>query len=153
MGPWRTSADARGGPSVASSSADNRAGAIPAHEVTNDWVDLSVVPELYIADRENKRVQVYNLQGRYLRTFGDAFLNSPSGFAQWGDVLVVAELYARLTVVDTEDNLVGYFGADPDAKEGPGWPERPGWPNALADDGHVETPHLPHPDRFNSPTR
>ena len=50
-------------------------------------------PELYIADRGNKRVQVYDLEGRYLRTFGEDFLNSPSGFAQWGDVLVVAELF------------------------------------------------------------
>jgi hypothetical protein len=49
-------------------------------------------PELYIADRENRRVQVYDLDGRYLRTFGAAFLNSPSGFAVSGDLLVVAEL-------------------------------------------------------------
>ena len=108
-------------------------------------------PELYVADRENKRVQVYDLQGRYLRTFGETFLSSPSGFAQWGDVLVVAELYARLAVLDADDNLVGYIGADPNAKQGQGWPERPGWPNALADDGHVEAHHLPQTDRFNSP--
>jgi hypothetical protein len=106
-------------------------------------------PELYVADRENKRVQVYDLQGRYLRTFGETFLNSPSGFVQWGDVLVVAELYARLAVLDTDDNLVGYLGADPEAKGG--WPERPGWPNALDSDGRAEAPHLPDADRFNSP--
>jgi hypothetical protein len=108
-------------------------------------------PELYIADRENKRVQVYDLRGRYLRTFGETFLNSPSGFAQWGEVLVVAELYARLAVLDAHDNLVGYIGDDPTAKEGQGWPERPGWPNALAHDGHVVAPQLPQPERFNSP--
>ena len=62
-------------------------------------------PELYIADRENKRVQVYDLEGRYLRTFGDGFLNSPSGFAVSDDLLVVAELYSRLAVVDAEDTL------------------------------------------------
>ncbi len=70
-------------------------------------------PELYIADRGNKRVQVYDLDGRYLRTFGEDFLNSPSGFAQWGDVLVVAELFARLVALDSEDHLIGYIGADP----------------------------------------
>jgi sugar lactone lactonase YvrE len=108
-------------------------------------------PELYIADRENRRVQVYDLDGRYLRTFGKTFLNSPSGFARWGEVLVVAELYGRLAVLDADDDLVGYIGADPDAEDGQGWPERPGWPNALDSAGHVEAPHLPHGDRLNSP--
>jgi hypothetical protein len=108
-------------------------------------------PELYIADRENKRVQVYDLEGRYVRTVGAAFLNSPSGFAQWGDALVVAELYSRLALLDQDDELIGYLGDDPKAKDGAGWPERPGWPNALTDDGHVRAPHLAHPDRFNSP--
>jgi hypothetical protein len=106
-------------------------------------------PELYIADRENRRIQVYDLEDRYLRTVGESFLNSPSGFARWGDVLVVAELYGRLAVLDVEDNLVGYIGADPEAEEG--WPGRPGWPNALSDDGHAVAPHLPRHDRFNSP--
>ncbi len=57
-------------------------------------------PELYIADRENKRVQVYDLNGRYVRTFGHGFLNSPSGFAVSHDLLVVAELYSRLAVLE-----------------------------------------------------
>jgi hypothetical protein len=109
------------------------------------------VPELYIADRENKRVQVYDLEGTYLRTIGEAFLNSPSGFAQWGATLVVAELYQRLAVLDIDDNLIGYIGADPDASEGQGWPDRPGWPNALTEDGQAEAPTLPQPERFNSP--
>jgi hypothetical protein len=106
-------------------------------------------PELYIADRENKRVQVYDLDGRYLRTVGEGFLNSPSGFAQWGDVLVIAELYSRLALLDANDRLVGYIGADPNA--GAGWPERPGWPNALGDDGYVQSPHLTDHNWFNSP--
>lgn len=107
------------------------------------------VPELYIADRVNTSVLVYDLDGRYLRTFGEQILNSPSDFAQWGDLLVVAELYGRLTVLDPEDQLLGYIGDDPAAAQG--WPTRPGWPNALTDDGHTEIPHLPRHDRFNSP--
>ena len=108
-------------------------------------------PELYIADRENKRVQVYDLEGRYLRTIGEAFLNSPSGFVQWGDTLGVAELYSRVAVLDADDQLLGYIGDDPDSREERGWPKRPGWPNALTDDGHVQAPHLTDPARFNSP--
>jgi sugar lactone lactonase YvrE len=107
-------------------------------------------PELYIADRGNKRVQVYDLDDRYLRTFGDRFLNSPSGFAQWGDLLVIAELFSRLAALDSDDNLIGYIGADPDADPQPDWPRRPGWPNTLADNGRAVPPQ-PDPDRFNSP--
>ena len=108
-------------------------------------------PELYIADRENKRVQVYNLQGRYVRTFGDTFLNSPSGFAVSGDLLVIAELYSRLAVLTLEDNFVDYVGSSESARTGVGWPDRPGWPNALSSDARVERAHLPAPNEFNSP--
>jgi hypothetical protein len=109
------------------------------------------VPELYIADRINTRVLVYDLNGNYLRSFGEQFLNSPSDFAQWGDLLVVAELYARLAVLDLEDNLLGYIGADPDPAGAQGWPTTPGWPNTLTDDGRTAIPVLPQHDRFNSP--
>jgi DNA-binding beta-propeller fold protein YncE len=102
-------------------------------------------PELYIADRGNRRVQVYDLAGRYLRSLGDGFLNSPSGFVQWGEVLIVAELFARLAVLDNADKLIGYIGVD-DAAAG-----RPGWPNAIADDGRARAPELAEAGRFNSP--
>jgi hypothetical protein len=109
------------------------------------------VPELYIADRINVRVLVYDLDGQYLRTFGETCLNSPSDFAQWGDLLVVAEIYQRLAVLDSDDNLVGYIGADPDPEAERAWPTRPGWPNDLSEDGCAEIPLLPQHDRFNSP--
>jgi sugar lactone lactonase YvrE len=108
-------------------------------------------PELYIADRENKRVQVYDLAGRFLRVVGEGFLNSPSGFAQWGETLVVAELYSRLAVLDADDGLIAYLGADRKAEEGRSWPERPGWPNALGEDGRVESVALSDQDALNSP--
>jgi hypothetical protein len=108
-------------------------------------------PELYIADRINTRVLIYDLDGRHLRSFGEQILNSPSDFAQWGDLLAVAEVYGRVAVLDPEDNLLGYIGADPDPAADQRWPTRPGWPNALAADGRTEIPDLPQRDRFNSP--
>lgn len=108
-------------------------------------------PELYIADRENKRVQVYDLKGRFVRTFGDGFLNSPSGFAVSDDLLVVAELYSRLAIVDAGDRFVCYVGASDSARQGLSWPERPGWPNALTGDARVASAQLPVPYEFNSP--
>ena len=108
-------------------------------------------PELYIADRENKCVQVYDMEGRYLRAFGETFLNSPSGFAVLGDLLVIAELYSRLAVLDADDNFAGYVGSSETAKAGVGWPQRPGWPNALSDDARAMRAHVPVEDGFNSP--
>ncbi len=108
-------------------------------------------PELYIADRENRRVQVYDLEGHYLRTVGASFLNSPSGFAQWGELLVVAELYSRLALLDMDDNLVDYLGADQVSRNGQGWPERPGWPNTLTEDGRAMVPDLHNAEHLNSP--
>ena len=108
-------------------------------------------PELYIADRVNMRVAVYDLDGRFLRSFGEDFLSSPSDFALWGDLLVIAELYGRLAVLDPADNFVGYVGAEPNAPAAQDWPQRPGWPNELAEDGRATAPHLPRRDRFDSP--
>jgi hypothetical protein len=108
-------------------------------------------PELYIADRHNQRVQVYDLQGAYRRTFGDDFLDSPSAFAHWQDFLVIAELYGRLAVLDQDDALVGYIGADPDGPKQQDWPTKPGWPNDLTENGRAQPPQLQHPHRFNSP--
>ncbi len=79
-------------------------------------------PEVWVADRGNARVQVYDTEGHWLRTVGEGFLNSPSAFATDGSNIVVGELFARLAVVDTDDRLVGYLGEDDEAREHPGWP-------------------------------
>jgi sugar lactone lactonase YvrE len=108
--------------------------------------------ELYIADRENRRVQVYDLTGHYVRTVGESFLSSPSGFAQWGDFLVIAELYSRLALLDNQDNLVGYIGDNTPPGEIHTWPNRPGWPNALDWNGRaVAAAHDLDADQLNSP--
>lgn len=101
-------------------------------------------PEVYVADRGNAQVQVYGLDGVFRRSFGNDFLTSPSGFATVGDWLVIAELFAQLAVVDNNDELIGYLGPDPEAKE------RPGWPNALSQRGSTTRPPV-HAGKFNSP--
>lgn len=112
------------------------------HSIVNDRRRSE--PELYVADRSNERIQVYGLDGTFHRSFGSDFLNSPSAFAFLGDRLVVAELFARLAVLDVDDRLVGYLGPDPEARQ------RPGWPNAVAADGTTTRAPL-HAGRFNSP--
>lgn len=101
-------------------------------------------PELYVADRGNARLQVYGLGGDLRRTVGAGVLNSPSALTILDDLLIVAELHARLAVFDGDDVLVGYVGSDDEA------PARPGWPNAVTSDGRTIRPPL-RDGRFNSP--
>ena len=94
------------------------------------WIDVrKTEPELYVADRSNARIQVYDLDGRFKRCIGPAAqggaLNSPSAFAAHGDLLFVAEYRgARIVVLDAADRIVTFLGANEPAVELPGWPNR-----------------------------
>jgi len=100
-------------------------------------------PRLYVTDRGNDRIAVYDLEGRFLRLVGAEF-RAPSGLALSGERLVVAELEARLTILDGEDRVVRRIGDDPDAAA------REGWPNALDAAGRTVRPDLV-PGRFDAP--
>ena len=99
--------------------------------------------ELYIADRSNGQIQVDGLDGKFIRHFGAApgadWLHSPSGFAAWGEYLIVAELRgSRVTLLDRNDEPTVYLGENTGA-----FKFNEGWPN------------VPHetlvPGKFNSP--
>jgi len=93
--------------------------------------------EMYIADRGNKRVQVYDAEGRFKRVIGREFLHSPCGFAHRNGFVYIPELWGRLTIIDPDDKLLTYIG------DNPGVEATPGWPNLTAEQIH--------PGRFNSP--
>ena len=94
-------------------------------------------PELYVADRTNRRVQVYDLDGKFKRVFGSDFLTSPSGFIIIGDLMGVVELKASIKLLDMDDSLVATLGGNDGAAEIGGWPDTP--------------PEHIHPGKFNSP--
>lgn len=103
-------------------------------------------PQLYVADRNNARIQVFDLHGRFERSFGVPDLTSPSGFAQLDDAhLVIAELRSRLVIVDEDDAVRWIVGADDAA------PDRPGWPNRLDATGALVAPGTIPDGVFNSP--
>jgi DNA-binding beta-propeller fold protein YncE len=101
-------------------------------------------PELYVADRENGRIQVYSADGEFRRTVGKGQLKRPSAMATSKHLLIVAELEARLAVFNLDDEFVCYLDGDELA------PQRSGWPNTVAADGRTVRPELA-PGRFNSP--
>lgn len=103
------------------------------------WVDTrKAAPELYIADRGNRRVQVYDLDGQFKRAFGSDILTSPCGFVTHGDDLLIPELFARLTILDGADELVGYFGANEEVVGMAGWPNHPA---EMIVPGKFNSPH------------
>jgi hypothetical protein len=79
--------------------------------------------ELYIADRGNHRVQVYDGEGHFLRVFGEDFLTSPDGFSFHEDFLVIPELEVRVTLCDKNDNLITTLGENDSIKEEYNWPQ------------------------------
>ena len=106
-------------------------------------------PELLVTDRRNKRIQVFDLEGRWQRNFGADEFVSPGGFAQYGSELFVTELDSRITILSSENEVVGYLGA--------AGPRSPGWPNALDGQQHPVRPpliegrmHTPHAAAFDS---
>jgi len=92
--------------------------------------------ELYIADRGNHRVQVYDGEGRFRRTFGADYLTSPDGFVVFQDRLIVPELNARLTLLDAEDRPIDYLAGNEAVCSQPGWPDA-----TLLEPGKLNSPH------------
>ena len=103
------------------------------------------VPELYVADRANSRVQVFDLEGRFIRSFGSDFLTTPSGFSTYNKIMIIAELNSRLVVIDEADNFVEYLFMDEKA------PNYLGWPNEQTANGTLSRPSTLGPLKFNSP--
>ena len=101
-------------------------------------------PRLYVTDRGNARLQVYESDGTYLYAVAEG-LRAPSALAAIDDALIVADLHARLAVLDKADRLVGFIGADDDASS------REGWPNAVTAEGCTIRPNGLSPGLFNSP--
>jgi hypothetical protein len=101
-------------------------------------------PEMYICDRENQRIQVFDLDGAYQRAVGVGELTSPSGVLAFGERLIVAELKARLVMLE-DDRVIGTIGEDRAA------PGRPGWPNRHSESGDIVPPGDIPAGRFNSP--
>jgi hypothetical protein len=80
--------------------------------------------ELYIADRGNRRIQVYDGEGKYLRCIGDGFLTSPDIGVVWEEYLLVPELYGQLIVLNRSSQLVDSIGRNAEINKSPNWPDK-----------------------------
>jgi sugar lactone lactonase YvrE len=82
------------------------------------WVETrAAAPELYVADRENNRLQVFDLDGKPLREVKDVegdLLRRPCHIHPGAEQYVVADLAGRVTLLDRGLGLIGHLGDNPD---------------------------------------
>lgn len=77
------------------------------------WIDdrKDGPKELVVADRANARLQWFTLDGKHLRTMNDFIL--PANIDIRGDLMLVPDLSARITLLDKHDNMI-HLGEDPE---------------------------------------
>ena len=68
---------------------------------------------LIFADRENRRLKHYDLDGNLLGVF-TTNLRRPCAMSFWGGYCAVAELEGRVTIVDKTGAPVAFLGDNPD---------------------------------------
>ncbi len=81
------------------------------------WLDdrPGRTPSLVVADRANARLQYFTLDGNHL-----GFVNGllfPAHFDIRGDVLLVPDLHARVSLFDRNNKVIAHLGDDPEWTE------------------------------------
>lgn len=76
------------------------------------WMDNRPGREasVVVADRANKRLQWFTLEGKHLKTL-DGFI-LPANVDALGDVLLVPDLSARITLLGKDDKVIAHLGED-----------------------------------------
>ncbi len=72
-------------------------------------------PSVVVCDRANKRLQWFTLEGKHLKTL-DGFI-LPANVDVRGDILLVPDLSARVTLVGKDDTIITHLGEDPAWRE------------------------------------
>ena len=75
-------------------------------------LDFSKIRTYPVADRANKRLQWFTLEGKHLKTL-DGFI-LPANVDSRGDVLLVPDLSARVTLLGKNDEVLVHLGEDPE---------------------------------------
>lgn len=80
------------------------------------WIDTrGAEPTLIVCDRENHRLQIFDLEGKLLEVV-EGMLRRPCNVHQHGGNLVVADLAGRVTILDRDNELAVHLGDNPDAR-------------------------------------
>jgi hypothetical protein len=101
-------------------------------------------PELYIADRMNRRIQVFDTEGMFKRVVGGLPEASPCAFTPKGDFTLIPEApyRARITVIDPDDRVMCTLGENDSVCTRDGFPNDRG----LMETARFVAPHSIAPD-------
>lgn len=99
------------------------------------WINtLRKTPEVYIADRQNSRIEVFSLELEYVRTVLENEVRYPSCFYQFKDKLYIPDLASRVTIIDAQDQVVANLGDGRDLPDNQTNPALFAEPHALTVD-------------------
>ena len=99
-------------------------------------------PRILVSDRGNSRLHYFGLDGSP-EDVVEGMLRKPCTTIQWKDHLFIPDLFARLTILNGDNELAIHLADWPDV-----W-EREGWPNLPKSEwvtGKVSSPHDLHVD-------
>ncbi len=75
------------------------------------WLDeRDGTPKLVVADRANKRLQWFGLDGKHIKTLGGFLF--PADIDTQGDLMLIPDLHARVTLLDKDNEVITQFGDD-----------------------------------------
>jgi DNA-binding beta-propeller fold protein YncE len=75
------------------------------------WLDeRDGTAKLVVADRANKRLQWFDMDGKHLKTLGGFLF--PADIDVQGDVMLVPDLHCRITLLDKADKVISHLGDD-----------------------------------------
>lgn len=73
------------------------------------WLDdRDGIPKLVIADRANKRLQWFDMNGKHLATQGGFLF--PADIDVQGDLMLVPDLHARVTLLGPDNQVIAHLG-------------------------------------------
>ena len=99
------------------------------HTVHSVWEHQGKV---YVADRENNRIQIFNLDGDYLDMW-TGFERPTKLYVGADGVMYVAELEDRVSIVDLQGNVIGRFGSERSHDPGKFWGPHGIWTDSVGD--------------------
>ena len=87
---------------------------------------------VYVADRQNNRLQVFTPDGKHLETW-PGYLQPTKIFVDQNDVMYVAELGARVTINDLKGNVLARWGGERSHDPGLFWGPHGVWTDSKGD--------------------
>lgn len=80
-----------------------------------NWIDARdpAKPTLVVCDRANARLQTFDLAGKHLATTPKGTVLFPANIDTQGKLMLVPDLYARVTLIGADNQVVAQLGDDP----------------------------------------